>query len=103
MDKDAKALMHEAEVLLENNEKLSTINAELTDALNRVAARQARERSENTVWYALMVDGEIWKEDTDLSAVQEAAQAVPGSEVYTWTVTPKKLLTWSGEEKVEGN
>lgn len=103
MDKDVKALMQEAETLLENNAKLTAINGELTDALNRIAARQARERSENTVWFALMVDGEVWKEDTDLNAVQEAAAHIDGAEIYTWTTTPKKPLTWAGEEKVEGN
>lgn len=103
MDENVKALMQEAETLLENNKQLTAVNRELTDALNRIAARQARERSENTVWYALMVDGEIWKEDTDLNAVQEAAAHVEGAEVYTWTTTPKKPLTLAVEEKVEGN
>lgn len=100
MDQD---LMRKAELLLERNEQLSAINAELTSALNRVAARQARERSENTVWFALMVDGEIWKEDTDFNAVQEAAAHIDGAEIYTWTTTPKKPLTLAVEEKVEGN
>lgn len=103
MDNDVKALMQEAETLLENNAKLTAINGELTDALNRIAARQARERSENTVWFALMVDGEIWKESTELEEIQAAAQAVPDAEIYTWTTTPKKLLTLAGEEKVEDN
>ena len=103
MDKNVEALMQEAETLLENNTKLTAINRELTDALNRIADRQARERSENTVWFALMVDGEIWKESTELEDIQAAAQAVPDSEVYTWTTTPKKPLTLAGEEKVEGN
>lgn len=76
---------------------------ELRDALNRVAERHARERSENTVWFALVVDGEIWKEDTDLNSVREAAAHIDDAEIYTWTTTPKKLLTLAGEEKVEGN
>lgn len=103
MDDNVKALMQESETLLENNAKLTAINGELTDALNRIAERQSRERSENTVWYALMVDGDIWVESTDLEEIQAASQSVPGSEIYTWTTTPKKLLTLSGEEKVEGN
>lgn len=103
MDENVKALTQEAETLLENNAKLTAINQELTDALNRIAERQARERLENTVWYALMVDGDIWMESTDLEEIQAASQSVPGSEVYTWTTTPKNPLTWAGEEKVEGN
>ena len=55
------------------------------------------------MWFALMVDGEVWKEDTDLNAVREAAAHIDGAEIYTWTTTPKKPLTWAGEEKVEGN
>lgn len=103
MDENVKALMQEVETLLENSTKLTAINGELTDALNRTAERQARERSENIVWFALMVDGEIWKESTELEDIQAASQSVPDSEVYTWTTTPKKPLTWAGEEKVEGN
>lgn len=103
MDENVKALMQEVETLLEHNTRLTAINRELTDALNRIAERQARERSENTVWFALMVDGDIWKEDTDLSAIQEAGAHIDGAEIYTWTTTPKKPLTWAGEEKVEGN
>lgn len=103
MEDNMQAIMQETEALLENNEQLSAINAELTDALNRIAARQARERVENTVWYALMVDGEIWKEDTDFNAVREAAAYIDGAEIYTWTTTPKKPLTLAEEEKVEGN
>lgn len=91
------------EALIERVNALSTVNGELIDGLNRIATRQARERSENTVWYALMVDGENWKEDTDLNAVREAAAHIDGAEIYTWTTTPKKPLTWAGEEKVEGN
>ena len=103
MEDSVKALMQKAEALLENNEQLSAINTELTEALNRIATRQARERLENTVWYALMVDGEIWKEDTDFNAVREAAAHIDGAEIYTWTATPKKPLTLAEEEKVEGN
>ena len=103
MDDNVKALMQESETLLENNAKLTAINGELTDALNRIAERQSRERSENTVWSALMVDGDIWVESTDLEEIQAASQSVPGSGIYTWTTTPKKPLTWAGEEKVEGN
>ena len=55
------------------------------------------------MWFALMVDGEIWKEDTDFNAVQEAAAHIDGAEIYTWTTTPKKPLTLAVEEKVEGN
>lgn len=103
MDDNVKALMQESETLLENNAKLTAINGELTDALNRIAERQSRERSENTVWYALMVDGDIWLESTEMEEIQAASQSVPGSEIYTWTTTPKKPLTWANEEKVEGN
>lgn len=103
MDENVKALMQEAETLLENNKQLTAVNRELTDALNRIAARQARERSENTVWYALMVDGEIWLESPELEDIQSAGAHIESAEVYTWTTTPKKPLTLAVEEKVEGN
>lgn len=79
-------------------------NSDLYDAIERVAEKQRRERAENTVVFAVEVDGgEILHEGPSYEAALQAAEFYDEARVVTWTKSPVRYVSPSPEEKVEGN
>ena len=74
-------------------------NSDLYDAIERVAEKQRRERAENTVVFAVEVDGEIRHESDTFEAAVRAAEFYDDAELVTWTTTPVQYLTVAEEDQ----